>query len=327
MGKLILAKDLSFDDYSLKRDGVSQSMLTTYGHCDMAFLYSVNGFTLPGKTKMTGFGSLFHYVMDRIYKYAMKYGEPPEPERIGRYVERFVEKYPDQMMAKKDREIKMDMVICHVLACAYVEHYEADFTQKRFKMLEEEFNGIYKGVRLRGKIDAVYKCDGRWWLMEHKTKGRITPGPLLQSLSFDRQLHFYTLALREFYDIEIFGALYNLVRYPQIRSKSTTPSEARRKLTREVGRNPGYYFLRMEVPLHKKEKRRFERDLAEEISSLRELVRGERRCKRNRSACLRGFTNCEFLSACSEGSMDAYVRKERLFTELSEGREHGKKRR
>jgi hypothetical protein len=313
--EIVRVRDLSFDDYDVK-DGVSQSLMTTFDNCPRAFLYAINRYSLPSKTRQTGFGSMFHDVMDKTYTFANEHGEPPTNAHLTKWIELFVKNKKDQLIAKKDVEIELDKTICHVLSSFYIEYYESDFTQKRFKLIEHEFRGKYNGATLRGKIDAVYKCDGYWWLMEHKTKGHIDLPSLLLSLRFDRQLLFYSWALKNFHNIDIRGSLYNIVRNPQVRKK-TTPSDLRRKLSGEVKRDPKHYFLRLEVPLFANEKNAFAKDLDWCLDDIRAVVNGERRCYRNRSACLRGFRPCEFLQACSQGTMEGYIQKKRLFEELS----------
>lgn len=319
-------EDIEFpDDYSLQEVGVSQSLMSQYQRCRRAFLLSLNRWTDPGKGKKTGFGSLFHEMLDKLYNYFDKTGKVPSRKLFKIWIEEFTssEKTSVQLSGKRQREIERDKAVCLLLLCEYVKYYaERDFSsRKKFFWIEHTFAVKFKGFLLRGKRDGHFYTmrNGkrhRRWVMEHKTKSRFNMDELLKHLTFDFQNLFYITADEIESGEPVRGVLYNIVRNPQKRwTQDMTLSEFIKALEKDVQRKPSHYFIRMELLYTEKDKKTFKRDLFHKLSEADKVLKGKMPVYKNEHNCIGKWT-CDYLNACSCGLLSGYKQKPVLFTEL-----------
>lgn len=315
-------------DYSLYREGISQSLLSKWQQCPVAFLLSLNRWVDPNKGKRTGFGSLFHEMLDKLYHYYSRKGKVPELSLIRDWIEEYADEEMlkggrGSLSGKAEEEIQRDKTVARILLNEYVTFYPKDFKTKKFDEIEETFKVRFNKYKLRGKIDARYWIgSGRnkeRWLMEHKTKSRFNWEELLLKLNFDLQNLFYILAdeIENGYDVD--GVLYNVVRNPSDKwtKKFTSLREYGMFLKAKVRKNPEHYFLRREIAYSREDKEEFREDLLNKLNQIKKLLNGEIPVYKNESSCQGQYT-CDYLRACSAKCLIGYEQKSVLFNELED---------
>ena len=269
------------NDYSLKKTGVSQSLLNSFMSCPKRFLYSANRWHKKGVTLAMDFGSMVHEVLDKSYHF----GKVPDGNLIYGWLDDF------------DYEGKADMdgMLAYVLMTEYVKYYESDFTGKKFKDIEKVFKVRIGNYTLRGKIDGIYRDkQGKLWLMEHKTKSRIVEDNLMLRLSFDFQNLFYVMAAELMYKTPVTGVLYNIIRKPGHKvKKGESLTDFGDRIRQEIGKDPGHFFLRYEIPYTKKDKAFFKKELEYKLDILSDMICDSKFFYHNQASCDNGFA-CQF---------------------------------
>lgn len=116
-------------------------------------------------------------------------------------------------------------------------------------------------VQLRGKFDGIVQYKGKYWLVENKTKGQVSPHKVSHQLKFDLQTMFYLTAMSRDYD-SIGGVIYDVVKRPlsggkgtirQRKTRGTTPAETEEEFYNRLEQvfrdNPDEFFFSWEVPV------------------------------------------------------------------------------
>ena len=319
-----LIVDLKFPGHSLFKDGITQSLLSTWQACPIKFLIALNRWVDPDKGRRTGFGSLFHQMLDNTYTYYSKTGKAPKSDLIREWIYEYAERETKKhghgsLSGKQEEEVERDKLVTRVLMEEYIDYYPKDFKRKRFDEIEKAFEVRFHGYKLKGKIDARYWIDDERWLMEHKTKSRFNWAELLLKLSFDLQNLFYILADEIENQHEVQGVLYNVVRNPSDpwRKKFTSINEYGRFLRSKVRKNPDHYFLRKEIPYSSEDKLYFRKNLLHKLQAINSLIKGETPVYPNESSCITQYT-CDYLRACSCKSLIGYSQKPALMNELAQ---------
>jgi hypothetical protein len=106
-------------------------------------------------------------------------------------------------------------------ATAIMRAYAACYPAEAFKVvaLEQVFETEIRQPEtrcasrtfiLRGKVDGIIDQDGRLYLLEHKTAGRINSG-YLERLWHDMQIILYSYGIERALGIKLDGVLYNII--------------------------------------------------------------------------------------------------------------------
>jgi len=303
-------------DYSLEKQGITQSLMSSFLQCRQKFIYAINRMSSAKKTSTTNFGSIVHHGI------AVLYSVKPHPvvsDIVGAL--RVYRKENAADLARIDaQQVERDFAVAEVMLTKYISYYMSDWMEMRDRQPEEEINfSPFDGSKIIGrcKIDGRYRDKAnKKWLIEHKTKGRISEESLVKRLSFDPQNLFYLLADKRQTKEEAIGVLYNIIRNPQIKPKvnETLPDFCKR-LTEDINTRPEFYFLRFEIPYTSIDKKRFENHLREIILDIERLTKGESAVYRNCYACDSPYS-CEYLDACASNSFADYFQREKIFTEL-----------
>lgn len=295
-------------NYDMQRDGITQSMISNF-FCRQHFVYAVNRwYDSSREISSFGFGSLVHDMLERIYKNGC--GEPIMNDVIDTWIDVY------DFGVKESAQTELIRAKAYVLLTEYIKHYKEDFTQKKFTNIENTFEVMFRGYKLRGKIDGRYKIKSSNWIMENKTKGKIDEQELLLMLSFDFQNLFYITADEIRTRETIKGVLYNIIRNPQSKLlKKERLHTYQERLRKEVQKNPEHYFLRFEIAYTEEDKRYFKYELANLLWEIDQFLKDKLPTYKNRLLC-HGAWRCEFLNACGNGTMAGYSKKKRLFEEL-----------
>ena len=314
--------DLDFKNYSLQKDGITQSMITAFLNCRMKFLLVANRWTSDSKQKTTSFGSMFHDMLDKTYTLWIEDNRIVSSEELSLWLDEYIEEAAVKSYDKVSRaDLETQATLCQVIIEEYLIFYEEDFEEKRFAWAERTFDFVDEyGIRRRGKIDGKYYSNknGKPWLMEHKTKSRITEDTLMLKLSFDFQNLFYIEAEEHDTGEKIQGMLYNVIRNPGHKRKGgESLYQYGERIREDIKKRPEHFFKRYEVPYTNKDKLRFKIELGHLLKEIKNLVSGKSFPYKNQSSCITSWS-CSFLQACSSGTLNSYKQKETLFTELQE---------
>ena len=159
---------------------------------------------------------------------------------------------------------------------------------------------------LAGKVDGIVRLvDSRLAVNEYKTSGEdISPeGEYWLRLRSDGQISLYVLAARATgYDVAT--VLYDVTRKPTIRlRKGETPEEYGKRLVKDIGERPDYYFQRREVPRLEDELAQYQAELWQHAQVLLETRHRAARLPDPSTAWFRNVSrmtcaNCEFADLC-----------------------------
>jgi hypothetical protein len=298
-------------DYSLEKTGISQSLLTAYQACRVRFLLTLNRWHHVGGKPATVFGSLVHDVLDKMYSAP----KMPSYQQITQWVDEF---QVEEGTTVDPQQMEYDKAKANAVLVLYRDHYKDDFAKKKFAGVETVFQVRFGDKVLRGKIDGTYTDkSGKLWLMEHKTKSRISEDDLFLKLAFDLQNLFYITAYEAVPEHDpVTGVLYNIIRNPGTKPRQgEVPAAYGQRITEEARKRPEYYFLRFEVPYTTPDKKRFREELEIKLDEIDDLIHGDIQVYRNECCCEAPY-RCEYLNACASGNMTGYVQTTHLFPEL-----------
>lgn len=247
----------------LEKDGVTYSFLNEFMLCrEQARLSYVEGYTRDGIVEALDYGTLFHKGMEVIAKKgATVKAAVMAIKREGDDIIR------DRRLKQHEAAIVQELSTKARIVFPWYHEYwrqkKGHEFRSKFVAREESFRleheiPFYDGdgastprvVVIRGRFDAIFRLNGRLWLMENKTKSQIDEEGLQASLSQDLQTMLYCHTIKLKFGEAPVGVLYNVIRRPQLRQKKDeTQSEFFRRIEDDVQTDPDRYFMRWEVSL------------------------------------------------------------------------------
>lgn len=315
------------DDYSLRTIGISQSMWNIWFTCERKFILFLNGYKTDIALANVNFGNQFHDIVEEVYRG----GELPSDSKVQSLVDKHVEKELDANPPNLAQMLETDAALGEATIIEYFKHYGDDFKKYDFEALEEYFEVMFMGVKMRGKKDGrvrLRRGDRSRYNMEHKTKGQI-PSRLLEYLSLDFQNHYYLLGDELEGGEKKTGTLYNVVRKSQMKpSKTESLSSFKKRVQETIQKNPSHFFKRWPVTYTTRDRNVFKQDL---ITSIEDMKSKQGKIPvANRSACLKPFV-CPYLEACAKDNCNSLPKnnepiKQRLFPELKEDLDNDNKK-
>lgn len=293
-------------------DGVTQSLLLDWCCCRLRALRRIQGWR-PIRTKDSlNKGDLFHWMLERHYK----------DETFSLY----------DWVAEREVELTQDLEMMlsnvHALFTNYVDFWGEKDKAKEWVSLESEFDVKWKGFRLIGKRDGLFrpKKGSGLWLFETKTTSGFASDSQVMSdrLSFDFQNLFYITATETEMRVPIEGVLYNTARIPIYRKGSKeNPSQFFARVRAAIESQQRTFYQRHEIYYPECVKREFRNDLHTKLVEFSKWLRGESPTFRNESQCYTKWA-CDYLHCCASGTFDGYKRIADRFPELfSVGKEGG----
>ena len=314
----LLVEDLGVPRHDIKRDGITQSLISVYMKCPREFLFKMHKLHSEGKRTAFAFGSITHETLDKIYNYFMKHEELPKITLIKKWVYTYPEEHPKWLPISTPPETKERFIaVCYTIVTEYIRHYKKkDFVPGRIIGAEDEFDIKYMGYRLLGKKDLRFNINGGRWIMETKTASRIVESDYMESLGMNFQNLFYVLAEEIESQETCHGVLYNVVRNPGLKFKNSLEEYCNR-IRRDIRSRPDFYFIRYEIPYTSDDKKLFKQDLDEILPDICiKLMAGTPKSFwHNRRMCVGKF-KCSFLPVCTSGKLIGYTQGESLFPEL-----------
>lgn len=293
--------------YSMRRDGITQSIISGFLHCPTAGLYALEWEENTVEDRVR-FGNVGHDVLEQMHG-----GRGTEPEHIAVYLEEA--RVELGLGAHQDQEaVEIDLAKVEAVMNEYVIARPEEFTGKVWLDAEMIFDIEWMGFRLRGKIDALYlDKKGAQWLMENKFRGRIIDRKLLRILAIDFQIQFYLLVWEAWKGERLRGVAYNIIRNP-----GTKPHvgegllEYKERLRKEISKNRAYYFHRYPIKFTVKDRADFEQELLLKLAYIERILEGKQLPFRNQNAC---DHFCDYIDLCVAGQTGKYRPRE-MFSEL-----------
>lgn len=306
-------------------DGVTQSMLRDFFACRRRVALQLEGWQTRTPRSTPRFGSMTHHVLSKMYE-AMRAGTEHEDLSIivnaetAKYVHKEVTK---ASTAKVAQEIEGTGILVSMILQEYLAYWHADDVKKKWAELERVFDTPFGGFRLRGRWDGGYEIKPRKreevWLLETKTKSKVSEDSLEVSLSMDFQSQFYLIAAGLILPKpeRLKGVLYNIIRNPNLyRRKGENDEQYAERVREDIHKRPDFYFKRFELTFDKKQLELFAVELMMKLEEFAAFVKGDLPTYRREDSC-DVFWKCEFLEMCvSMGQTVGYKKGRVLFEEL-----------
>lgn len=295
---------------NLPRETVTYSSLTLFATCHKKYNYRYRQNLIPTETPVYfAFGSAIHKALE-LYLDPKNYRTEDAKNSALSVFEMYGLDVQDKCKAialfEKYTETYKDDKF-------YSQHVEFEFCQP----LKSAKGYSSKFYDLRGKVDAIINISGRWYIMEHKTTSACNDAYKAR-VSFDKQIALYALAVQDALNIEISGALYDVLEKPSIRlKKDETEEEFLKRCLSSISEENFYRQLVVFNP-------EYLTGVREEIwQQTQELTH----CKKNdawfgnQSSCINYGTPCEYMPLCKafgklEQCAELY-KTERAHVELS----------
>lgn len=288
-------------------DGITQSILSLFLQCRQKCKNYLLGIRpLDERRDALEFGSAFHHLLElhhagtledasmALNEWANSQKTPINPESLEQMLAGVLALWPQYKHVYKTR----DKVLTWPAGS-----------------MEKQFDIVWCGHRLRGKIDGLPIVKGKVWQFETKTKGAIDEDVITTTLEFDFQNLFYYVACEE-EGIKPCGVIYNIIRRPAYKYNGD-PRAYQDKIEAAASEDPGHWFKRFEATYTKQQIERYKAELADKLNDFAAWVREEIPTYRNETACV-GRGKCQYLGLCATGQMvGQYHSKGKLFEELS----------
>lgn len=329
-------KAVAIPFYSLERDGVTFSLLSTFQECREKTKLSLDGWTSKKSGLALVFGGITHWMLQHIYDDVRigKLRALPSPKYLGRLseeVETIWKKEHPVPDASTIEHFELTMLLIEAVIPLYCKHwYKDDFEKIQWQGLETQFAipvevtdkfGRTHQTILRGKMDGTfkYKDKPKIRLLETKSKSYIVEDVLADVLHYERQTAIYLSALRRATSKDPGGVLLNVIRRPQLRQrvKETIPQFAAR-IIEDIQARPDWYFLRLELKVDRKDLNRNDDEIEQLISDFVLWHIGEAGHYKNSNACQGKYSICPFLGVCSRGDYGGLFKRPAVFRELED---------
>lgn len=199
---------------------------------------------------------------------------------------------------------------------SYFKYWKRDAPNTRWLALERGFVSEFElpdgtKVKFRGYRDGVFERGKQLWLFETKTKARVDEGALIDRLSWDIQLVGYLLSLWQETGRKPRGAVYNVIRRPQLRQKKKETFAAFGvRVAKDVKMRPDFYFQQFEIIADDLEQQRD--GFIQLLQDYTNWCRGITGHYRNGEECENKYGTCPFLPLCAGRATHLYRNTERL---------------
>ncbi len=301
-------------------DGVTQSLLHGFLACRVQLQYVLRGWRQAVSKAAMTYGSIFHDLLEWYYRGIIAGGVDRDTNFRAfakKHTKKWLKKNGKRLRHAGDLKMALDesAKVCAVFP-AYCDYHDEDFDEIEWQELEGVFDIEWKSFRLKGRWDGLYLINGELWLLETKTKSQINKQLIKDALAFDFQSLFYITALGERLPAKITGVRYNVIRNPGLKqgNKESTKKFLRR-IADDAQDRQDFYFMRFESPFDKSDRLAFEEELLAILNEMKDWLDGKLATFKNGGSCIRRYT-CDYMSACSSGTMAGYLDKGQLFTEL-----------
>lgn len=195
----------------------------------------------------------------------------------------------------------------------YASHYKHDFKFFQVDSVETVADIVWRGVRLKGKLDvyAWSTAHKGFYVIDHKTTGRLDKQTVL-GWDFRLQFMIYCwFASKLWPDKPVHGYFINAIKKPQLRQGKDEPISAfLQRIQCDMMARPEMYFYRERLRLKKIDLAHFEEKiLAPKIDRIKMIlnpkvpdsIKSMLVRNMNTDYCMHYGQPCEFMNACKNG--------------------------
>lgn len=159
---------------------------------------------------------------------------------------------------------------------AYTIHYKTDPIKWAIHSIEKEMDVVYRGFRLRGKIDLqIGDTSHENWIVDHKTASRLNKD-VVAGWDFRFQFMFYIWLMWKANEVKYHfsGYMVNLVKKPELRVKqSENLLGFAARVKEDMIINPDKYFFREKYPINISSLQHFETNVLDpKLTKLRYII-------------------------------------------------------
>jgi hypothetical protein len=313
-------------DFSLTKQGCTQSLACKFKQCPRKYLLSVNKWHSKKGQEKNAVGNIVHAVLSNRYTVIPLFNNKInsvasmfDSNMINKLIIEEIEKRNSKYQYIERKQLEYFKTVAYCVLINYLKNYANDFKTAYFTKVEEEFAVEIEGILWRGKRDGdhIVKKDKSLWVREIKNRSRINEDNIMQGLQFDFQSNLYCVT-RDNDKVNTSGFIYDMIRTPQNKpKKDETLQFFSQRLEEEISKKPEYYFIRFEVPLTEKDKKIFTIELGLLNEDLTMFLGSEKpSIHKNSFSCIDGTFPCEYLEACTQGNMNNYYQSRKIFEEL-----------
>jgi len=321
----------------LKKHGVTQGFLAAWLTCpELARLRYQEGWTVIGASGALMFGQVVHWVLDAVYTdFANEKVAPPTTNEAVQQYTRVVEglwRRENPMATAADLEqLEECLGMAEAVLPFYFQHWTADFQKTDWLALELSFEELWslplktvrskpRGVWIRGKLDGVRRVNGKLWLFETKTKGRVESEAIVDTLSMDLQVNLYLWVIQQIYEETPVGTVYNIIRRPGLkRGGSETLEDFCARIAKDVVTRPDHYFMRFESVAEETEHKAWQENLTVVLDRLSDWAKKGKDHFKNPISCQGRYGVCDMAGLCLRGDPGRLRVRDTVFPELEEG--------
>jgi hypothetical protein len=289
---------------------ISHSLTRDWKACRRKFFWNYLARLTPRKISIPYFvGSHFHMGMEHFYA-----GEDPD-KFIPGIITSMEEKAKKAVFLSPEEEEKLMLqsAIVTGMLRGYTKTYAKDL--KKWKVVgrpEKDFVipiAGDTGLAYVGQIDLIVRFEGKLWIVEHKTAGRLDKN-YIDRLALDTQITGYSIGAKFSLKEPVAGVVYNVAKKPQIRQKKDeTKPEFAQRIEDDYMARPEFYFYRETLfrdagaaTEYKAEVSEMAADMQDNLAAVKKLgaAKALPRFYRNTDHCTaRG--PCPYLDICKNG--------------------------
>lgn len=310
--------ELSVPKINFKNFGLTQTLIKAYRECPRKFLLKINKYRTSTIKKSLLYGGLIHHLLAEVLK-----SDRFSIDNIDN-IDSCLNKWMLDYKKEQDKNYKIDEVLfeelCGMAAAiipAYIEYYFKDIKRRNWIAIEKQatLNKGYK-LLLNSKLDAIYELTkNSFWMVEHKTMGRINGENLIYALSMDFQTQYYDLTS----DNLCKGCLYDIIRTPQLRRRQ---NDSLRDFTKRVGddisKRPEFYFMQFEIKFNNRSRKIFRAQIEHIVNQIRKAMEKDQFIP-NICSCMSKGQACEYLEACAKDDLSVLTKQKYISPELASG--------
>lgn len=331
-----LDKDLVLLIQKAADDVVTQSEIMTRAACPRKWLYryvlKLERRALPNYHLI--YGTMIHAALANLYK-SGHYNETPKeyPIEVPKIT------IPETMLLEPGAREEIDLVRAkaQIAFDAYRVHYHVEDSYMRVVSTEQDYEFIWKGIKLQGRIDLVAcpKIRGTEYIWDWKTAGRFDAS-MLDAWSFRFQFLFYCWLYWKCSGRKPAGIMANglakTALRPKIVDKKTGTKESKieylARVKKDMQENREKHFYRQRMPLISGMLERFENEMLGPHINIFSMLQHSKEfppiiCKSlsmpmNTGHCHVYNSFCEYLPLCKDGPimLAEYDKREAKHIEL-----------
>lgn len=304
------------------RYGVSPSRLLVFLDCQQKCALRYLGWSPRRRAVGLAFGSIGHDAAEAVYRAV--WGDEvdnTDKDNVRHWLNGWLDDYPNHAREWNDtleENYEEWAAFLEALLPEYFTQWSDEDNARQWLVAEQKLTPMFGPYKLNGRVDYLFRQPSKrvggsvkLWLMDNKFLSRVDEDMLEDGLLVDFQMQFYMLVVRLVYGEDPGGAVYNIIRRPNLRRKKDEKLvEFRNRIAEDVEDRPDHYFKRFEIPFDPEVQERFEQDLMGIIKDYEEWDKAGCPVRLHGNPCIGKYGLCEFFAFCHYGDRTLYEQRE-----------------